>query len=212
MALTELVTDPDSFMAQAVSGRRLRWEIGLLLIIGGLGIPGALYAAQTIQDDIGEVGGFIRFQLIGFVIEPIIGIFVVWMTYAVATHVIAGRAFNGRGPIRRLLKGSAWALVPVGVGNLARTLGIYLAFRGVAIPADPAGTTPVEQFQSILQVGLSKPEVVIGTVVLVLTVLYSGHLLTYAVQHGKSISEADARKTAAVPVVAFALYLLWGLV
>lgn len=212
MALTQLVTEPDVFMERKIRGRQLRWEIVLLVVIGGLGAPGTAYVAQSLLEQVGQGGELLRFQLIGFVIEPVLGIFLVWLTYAVTTHIAASRAFNGRGPIRRLLKSSAWALVPVGVGNLVRTVAIYFAFRGESLPDDPEGNTLVEQFQSIIEIGLSKPEVAAATVVLIITVLYSGYLLSFAVKHSKDIQEDDARKAAAIPAGAFALYLAWGLV
>lgn len=212
MALTRLVTDPDSFMDRKIRGRRLRWEIVLLLVVGALGTPGAVLVAQSLLEEVENGGEFLRFQLIGFAIEPVVGIFLVWLGYAVVGHLVASRVFNGRGPIRRLLKGSAWALLPVGIGNVARTVAIYFAFRGESMPDNPEGTTLVEQYQSVLEVGLNKPEVVAATVVLVLAVLASGYLLSFAIKHSKDISEDDARKAAAIPAGGFALYLLWGLV
>lgn len=211
MELTRLVTDPDSFMERKIRGQRLRWEVVLLLVVGGLGTPGAVYVAQSLLEEIENGEAFIRFQLIGFVLEPVVGIFLVWLGYAVAGHLVASRLYNGRGPIKRLLKGSAWALLPVGIGNLARTVAIVFAFRGESLPDNPEGTTLVEQFRSIVEVGLNKPEVAAATVVLVLAVLASGYLLSFAIEHSKNVSEDDARKTAAVPAGAFALYLVWGL-
>jgi hypothetical protein len=211
MAVTDLVTDPDSFMERKIKGRRLRWEFVLLLVVGGLGAPGAAYVSRSLLEEAGEGGDFLQFQLVGFVIEPVIGIFLVWLGYAVVGHLIASRAFNGRGPLKRLLKSSAWALVPVGVGNLARTVAIYFAFRDESLPDNPEGDTLVEQFQSVLEVGMDKPEVMAAAVVLIITVLYSGYLLSFAIEHSKNVGEDDARKAAAVPAGAFALYLLWGL-
>lgn len=212
MALTQLVTDPDSFMERKMRGRRLRWEAVLLLVVGGLGAPGAALVAQSLLEEAGEGGELLRFQLIGFIIEPILGIFLVWLVYAVVGNVIASRVFRGRGPIKRLLKSSAWALVPIGVGNIARTVAIYFAFRGESLPDDPEGNTLVEQFQSILEVGLNKPEVFAATVILIITVLYSGYLLSFAIEHSKDVPAENAKKTAAVPAGVFALYLVWGLV
>lgn len=210
MALTQLVTDTDAFMERKMRGRRIRWEFVLLLVIGGLGAPGIVYVAQSILQEVGETE-MLQFHLIGFAAEPIIGIFLVWLVYAVTAHVVAARAFGGRGPLRRLLKNSAWALVPIGVGNLARTIAIYFAFQGESLQDDPGTGTAVEQFKSLQEATLDKPEVVVGTLVLVGTVLVSGYLLSIAIEHSKDVSEADARKAAAVPVGAFVLYLVWGL-
>lgn len=211
MALTQLITDPDSFMERKVRGHQLRWEFALLLVVGGLGIPGAAFVAQSLLDNVSQGGEFLRFQLIGFVLEPVVGIFLVWQGYAVVTHVISSHVYTGRGSLKRLLKSSAWALIPIGVGNLARTLAIYSAFRGESLPDNPEGTTLTEQFQSVIAVGMNKPEVTAATVVLIITVLYSGYLLSFAVKHSKNVPEDEARKAAAVPALGFALYLAWGL-
>lgn len=213
MALTELVTDPDSFMDRKIRGRSLRWETVLVLVIGGLGAVGPAYVSQFILGELPEEqGAFLEFQLLGFTLEPIIGIFVLWFAAAVVAHLVASRVYNGRGPIRRLLKSSAWALVPIGVGNLARSLGLFVAFQGVDVPDSPEGATLGEQFQSVLAVGIDQPAVLVAGLVLVVTVVLSGYLLSFSVKHAKGISEDDARKTAAVPMGAFALFLLWGLV
>lgn len=211
MALRQLVTDPDSFMERRIQGRHLRWELVLLLVIGGLGTPGTALVAQSFLQQAGQGGEMLRFELIGFVIEPIIGVFLVWLGFAVGAHLVAAYAFNGRGPIKRLLKGTAWALVPLAVGNLARTAAVYLAFRDESFTDDPGTGTIVDRFQSVQESALAEPAITVGVLVLVVAVLYSGYLLSYAVRHAKRIPLDDARKAAAVPVGVFVLYLLAGL-
>jgi len=58
MALTQLVTDPNSFMERKITGRGLRWEVLLLLVIT-LGVFPDVFMEMIEQaiDPVANVGG-----------------------------------------------------------------------------------------------------------------------------------------------------------
>lgn len=208
----ELVTDPGAYMERKVRGRTIWLEVLVVLVSGLLGSAGLVFLVRLVLSLTEELTGYSNFQAIGFAIEPVLGIFAFWFGAAVVMHFVAGH-YNSRGPIRRLLKASAWAMVPIGLGNLVRSVAIVIAYRNVGQDDVTLEPGSFDAHVAVLQdLHMDGPIVLLGTLVLLATVVWSGYLLSFAVEAAKqNLSEADARKTAAVPTAILLLYLLWAL-
>jgi len=194
-------------MEQKIGQPNIRRELVTLLAVGVLGALGSWYVGTQVLEAI--EGDTADLPVAGAVIEPVVGIFVLWAAYSVALHVL-GNVFGGRGPVRRLLKTVPWALIPIGIGNLVRTAATYLVYQGIDVPTviSEARLSPVE---AVYAAGTGEPLFVAATVLLILTVLWSGYLMVVAVEQAKEIPRQQAIKAAAIPVGVHVLYLVWEL-
>jgi hypothetical protein len=193
-------------MKQKAGQPNIRREIMTVLIVGVLGSLSAVYIGQralaVAEDESAQL------TAIGMAIEPIVGALLLWVGYTLGLHVVASR-YDGHGVIRRLFKTTAWALIPVGVGNLLRSGALFTIYRGI----DPR-TVSIERpdsdtVQAFTDAGADDPLYLVGQVLLVAGILCSGYLMTYAVQWSKDLDREDAFRTAAVPVAIHVLYVLW---
>jgi len=196
------------------SGRRsLVWEFIVIMLIGAFGVVGPGYIAFEINEAVDM--STLNFQLLGYAIEPLIGILVIWFGYTVGIHLLSNRVFNSRGSWSNLLKLVAWALVPVAVANLLRSAVLYFAYRGVEYQEiveeqDIAGLTG--GLDPLLAPGMEEPIYLLAPIVLILGTLASAYLLIPAVQTAKDLSRSDALKAVGVVVGVHLLYLVLELV
>ena len=206
--IRELVTDPQAFFSGKAQDRSVVLELFIVLVVGALGSVGSYYFSQRVFD-LAPTGGFSTFQAMGIVLDPVIGIFIFWIGGAGAAHFLSG-LYNGRGPIRRLLKLTAWAMVPLAVGNIVRSAVIYLTYNDVpsTIIEDEAVGDFTTQANALRDAVSNDALSAVAMVVLILSVIASWHLLSYAIATAKQIDVADARKVAAVPSGIFVLLLL----
>jgi hypothetical protein len=209
--LTELINDPAPYLHSKLQQQTVRIEVVLVLLVGALGSFGHYYFIQRFTSLV-DVAGFAEFRSIGYVIEPIGGLFVFWIGSAVVAHLIAGQ-FNTRGPILRVLKMSAWATVPIALGNAARSIAMYLAYRDVT--NDDVNITVngfEEKLDAFLDMHIGDPVMIVATIVLVFTVVWYWYLFSIGLRIAKEgISEQEARIAAGIPSAILAIYLLYAL-
>lgn len=205
----QLITDPNVFMERQVAKTKIRVEIIIVLLAGGLGIPGMYYVGQLILD--ASSSEAMQFAVAGRIIRPVMIVFLLWIGYAVALHFIAGH-FRGRGAPRRLFKGIAWALIPLGIANIVQSIALYFVFRDVTVADELVGYTQAEQIQALLDSGFYEPIFVVSTVVVLAAILWSAYLMTFVVQHAKNIPREDAIKAVAIPVGIQVLFILWAFI
>jgi len=206
----QLVSDPRAFMDRKANEPNMRWEIVLVLLVGAMATPGVYYVGQRALEVSNDAT--MRFAVAGRIARPVIYAIVIWVAYTIALHFIS-RHYRGRGPIRRLFKGVAWSLVPFGIGNLVLSAGLFLAFQNVNVEEGlQAGATASDQLASLFNSQIQEPILAAATVFLVLTILASGYLMTFAVQQSKDLTRDQALRVVAIPVVLHVLYVLWTLV
>lgn len=209
----QLFTAPSEFMERKSGLRSLRWETLVVLLIGVLGTVGHAYVAWDINTSTGI--DTLIFVMISYTIEPILGAFIIWVGYSVAVHLIANRVYSSRGPLSRTMKLVAWALLPIGVGNLLRSAVLYFVYTGVdweQVLQDEDLTSLEQGIDVLLEVGMEEPVYAIAPLLLILAVLATGYLLIPAVQAAKDLSRNNARRVAGVVVGIHVLYLLRELV
>jgi len=209
----QLFTAPDDFMERKSSLRGLQWETLIILVIGGLGAVGHAYVAWDLNTAIRMET--LIFPIISYTIEPILGAFLIWVGYSLGIHLIANRVYNSRGPLSRTMKLVAWALLPIGVGNLLRSAVLYFAYADVdweQALEDADLTSRGQGIDVVLETGMEEPVYVLAPILLIVAVLATGYLLVPAVQTAKDLSRNDARRVAGVVIGVHVLYLLLGVV
>lgn len=210
-----LVTFPDGIIRRRTPKRGLTLETIVVLVLGLLGTAGFAFVAWQAMNAVETSNDMFTTRWIGVALRPALLTFVAWILFAVGAHVVANTQ-GGRGPIKRLMRGAAWALIPVGIWNLIRSAVVAWLYLDVDIPAEPEGLTAADQVNSVLQgtgmdgfSGLGELPHVAVVFLGVLFVAWSWHLLSVAVSESKDLDLDTARQAAAVPAALLALYLLW---
>lgn len=208
---------PDGIIRQRTPKRGLTLETIVVLFCGLVGGAGFGYVMIEALDAVDTDNSMFQVQLVGRVLRPVVLTVVAWFLYTVAAHFVASSS-GGRGPISRLMRGAAWAMIPIGVWNVLRSIVVAFLFFGVDIPTEPEGLSAAEKAASVytgtaaggedVYAGLTDPLYAIVMLVGIVFVVWSGHLLSVAVAESKDLDIDTARRTAAVPAGLFALYLL----
>lgn len=205
----QLITGPSAYMQRKTGEPSIKWELLTLFIIGALSVPGIYLITQEVLAE--TESDEMRFVVAGWIIRPILIIFGLWIAYSIVLHFLS-RHYNGRGPIRDLFKGIAWALVPLGLANLVQTAALYFAFTDVTVTQELEGIGPSEQMDSLMQTLVNDPFVMASTLVIIGALLWSGYLMSFVVEHAKNVSREDARKIVAVPITVHVLLVIWALI
>lgn len=209
--LRQFLWNPAAFMDRKSGEPGIRTEILLVLVLGGFGALGPAYVGFSLLDASG--GERLQLPVAGLILTPVIGMGVVWIAYTLGLHLIVNRILRHRGPLFRLMKPTAWALVPLGVGNLVNSGIMYFVFQDmeyldVIEGANTAGFASAVGI--VIDEGKEEPAFLLVPIVTLLSIAACGYFLIHAVEQGKDISRSDAR-TAAIAVVGIhGLYVLWN--
>lgn len=211
MAL-QLLTNPAVFMDRKVGQPTLRWEILTVLLIGALGSVGFLYVGQLLLSTY-EASETLRFPVIGVVLTPIVGSLVLWIGYAVGIHVLANRVYGSRNPLRRIVKATPWAMLPIGLANFVRSAVLYVVIQDVDIEAViEEGNTfgLLDPITLVMQAAMTDPLYLLAPLTMLLAILMTGYLLVYAVESAKDLPREEAMRVVAVLVGIHVVYVLWS--
>jgi hypothetical protein len=209
LSMTQLVTNPEQFFEGRINSPTIRWEVTIVALVGALSLPGVYYVTTVAAPVINSAEfSFVR---AGRLLRPVVIPFLLWIGYALFFHLLANR-LRGRGPPGRLLKGTAWALLPLGVGNLLRSAAMIFVYTRFDVESAMSGRDAREQVTSLLDAGLGEPAMLVAVVLFAGLVLWSGYLMTYVVQVAKDIERRQAFTLVAPPVAIHVLFVLLALV
>jgi len=209
--VTNLVTDTSEFFERKIRERGLTTETVIVVVVGVLGSLGTYYFAQRVLE-LTTDAGYTMFEAVGTIIIPLLGAVILWLGTAVVSHLVSGH-YNGRGPLGRLVKLSAWTLIPIGIGNLGRTIAIYFSYNSLSSgDVDFGDANGFDSSATILRDAASNDVLVVAsTGFLILSAVVMWYLLSYAVVAAKNLDLEDAKTVAAVPTGLFVVYLVWDL-
>lgn len=209
--VVQLVRNPATFMDRKVGQPTLRWEILAVLVIGAVGSVGLAYVGRQTMTayDASEI---LRFPMIGLVLRPVFGIAVLWVGYSVGIHLLANRVYNARGPLVRVLKPAAWALLPMGLANLVRSAVLYVVIQDIDIETvveegDLFGL--LDPITLVMDAITDEPLYLLAPLATLLAILGTGYLLVYAVRASKDLSREEATRVVAVLAGIHVMYVLW---
>lgn len=152
--------------------------------------------AASIEGGLGTVlanGG------VPLVVGGFVGVFVFWVLFAAAFHVIS-MAFGGEGDFATTLSLVGWGFLPRIVRGVVTAVGVYLALQNVSVPTDPAAMGPFVQAMQSQSVYL------VVSVLGIALILWQGYIWTFAVEHARDLDRREAALTVALPV---AVSILW---
>lgn len=211
METKELLTDPGAFVKRNDGRGGYGVEMALVAALGVLGAIGPLYYAHQMRLIVDDPADSFGNHLVGLVLVSFGMVFGVWVVYALVSHALA-RLSGGRGRLNRLFHLTAWALLPLGIGYLARSIALVVTFRSMASDELPTVIADAERGREVIvgfETGIGEPVAVVGAVVLAATILWSGYVLSFAVEHEYGIGRRRAIAIAMTPAVVYALYELF---
>jgi hypothetical protein len=200
-------------MERKIGEPTLRWEILAILAIGALGSLGLAYVGQAMLSEYGA-SETLRFPVMGLVLTPVIGSLLLWLGYSLGIHFLANRVYNSRGPLRRVMKVTPWALLPIGLANLVRSAVLYIVFQDIDIETvleegDTFGL--LDPVNLVMEAGMTEPLYLIAPLAMMLAILLTGYLLVYAVQSAKDLPRPEAMRIVAPLVGMHMIYVIWGI-
>lgn len=225
-----LLSNPERFYEERGTSDRLWNELLVLLFVGLASSAGGLFVAQTVMSNFytgnAPIGGSdaqygvssdVGIQMWGYSLRGVVGVFVLWIAFTTVLYLVSW-LYSDYGSYFAMAKNTAWALVPLFVGNLIKSLGYVAA----AWNAWDDGTIEVAEgdlVQSaddlvaflVTQV-LSEPAALVGIAVSALFVGWCGYIAAYGVADVRDIPVSDALRVAAVPTVVYAGYVLYQVV
>jgi len=208
-----LLFDPGRFYDEFLGDRGLRTEILVVAFVGLVGSIGSLYAVIVVRGefDTSAIGGNlprgVSMQLWGAGIGPLLGAFVVWIAFALLLYAISW-VYSEEGGLFRLLKDSAWALVPLTLANAALSVGYVLAAMDAEIGTDlnQAGGTTERRFAYVWE-PISQDVMVIGARAAGLVLLlWCGYIAAHAVADVRDLEMRDAYVVAGITMLVYALW------
>jgi hypothetical protein len=205
------VTDSDTFFERKVSEANISLEVLLVLVNGLLGLVGALYVGLEILE--ASEAEEMNFVVTGMIIEPLVLVFVFWALYSVVVHFVSSQ-YRGRGAISRVVKGMAWAMLPMALGNLVKSVGLFFALqdRDVGDLMVDVGSGPGDRATAVFDAAMSDPVMIAAVILFAGTVLWSGYLMVSVVEHAKGLTREQARKVVAIPVLIHVVFVVLSIV
>lgn len=209
---------PERYYDEDVPGYGLKWEVLVLLVIGGIASIGYFVVVQMILDEFAlgasqvvnerppmsdNTARQLRFRIL----YPVLEIFALWGIYTVVYYV-GSWFFSGHGTIFSLAKNTAWALVPFLFANVLVAVGIVFAFTGQEIDTDLPGL-PERNVQFLLDQGLTQLPMIVVPLIKIAFVAWIAYIGAAAIQDAMGIDRERALQIAAIPAVLHAGYLLW---
>lgn len=207
----EFVTDSDIFLERKVSEATISLELLLVLVNGLLGLVGALYVGLGILE--ATMSEEMNFVVTGMVIEPLLLMFLYWALYSLVVH-FGSSHYRGRGAVSRVVKGMAWALLPMALGNLAKSVGLFFALqnRNLGDLMVGSGFGPSDRAAAVFDAAMSDPVMIVAVLLFAGTVLWSGYLMISVVEHAKGLTRQQAGRVVAIPVLIHLVFVFLSIV
>lgn len=219
MAISELLTDPDSFFEQEVEDPSMLVPTVLVLVAALLAAVAASPRAQLI----GEIGSMAlesqgaqfnqsvqNMAAAGAKVFTVGIAFVVvllgWLVYSVVFYAISHLGFDGDGSFTHTIFLTGWGYLPAVINQAVAAVVAYTVFSGVTLPETHQAA---DQKMTALQ---SDPLLLAAGVVGLVLLVWSGVIWTYAMEHLHDISRRDAAITVGIPVAIVLLMRINGIV
>jgi hypothetical protein len=212
-----LLTDPERFYDEYIGSRRVKSEFALVLVAGLIGLVGNYVMLQELifefeAFDSVVINDQVRFQLQQRVIEPLIGAFLLWIWFGVGMYYVAW-LYTTIGTTYVTMKRTAWALLPILIGNVIHTAAMAYASTTLDVTEeDITITTSLADEVSAFVWSQASGETVVlaATAVGIVFALWTGYIGAYAIKDVRDLTTSEAYKVAAVPTVGYVLYIAYS--
>lgn len=222
-----VLTDPAEFYEELSVSDRIRRELMALFVVGLAAAAGGYFVARTIMSNFytgtAPVGGSgatygvsndVGIQIWGYGYRGLIGIFVLWVAFGTVAYVLSW-LYSDRGSYFGMLKVTAWAMIPLIIGNVIKSI-TYVVAAWDAWDAETLEVTEGDLVRSAEEVTaflweqiLGQPVALGGIVVAALFIFWTAYIASYGIADVRDIPREDALKVAAVPTVGYFAYVVY---
>ena len=210
-----LLFDPERFYDEYLGSRGLKSEILMVAFVGVVGLLGNYVTREQVSTAFTEaqfpINSDTNFELIRLVVEPLVGIFLLWIGLALALYAVSW-LYSTVGQFYELLKRSAWAIFPLLVANLLHTVAIvYAAFQ---VTEDDVANLevprpPIDRAHFMWDQAAGEIYVTATVLIAAVFVVWGGYIAAYAVRDVRDLETSEALRVAAVPAVLYAVWVLY---
>lgn len=201
---SRLVTNPQAFVKRQSKYPGIRTQSIIAICVGIVFALRHLGNIALLGDAYEHVSGPVWVLSIVDLVLP----FIIWGAVTVTIYVVA-RLFEGYFPPGLLFRLTGWGMAPLIGAGLVRNAGLLYALRDAAPPEEPSFSgfqSSYESYQAYTDAIVGDPAFLIGTVLAIPFVLYSGYIWATAVEHISDVTRREALYVAAVPTL---LCVLW---
>lgn len=202
--IARLATDPQAFVDRQSKYPGIGTQSILALAVGIAFALGHAGNYALLGDELQHVNQVIWVQTVINLAIP----FVLWGVVTVGIYFIA-RFFEGYFPPELLFRLTGWGLAPLIGAGLVQSAGRLYALRDATPPAEPSFSAFEFQqasYDAYADAALSEPAFLVGTLLAIPFVLYSGYLWALVVER---ISDVDTREALYISAVPTLVCLLW---
>lgn len=203
MSVRELAFDPDSFFEHS-SVCSLRYAALVVLFVGVSTMIGTAYLLYRSWVAVNPESLLPLVIWVPTIIAVPVGTAVTWLVVSLLFHFIS-KLYEAEANYRTLLGHTGWGFVPQLFSGLVNTTVTVIVASDATFPDDPTELGPF--IQSIGQ----DPLFVVSSILSIVFLIWSGFLWLFAVKHSRGLSQAQARYTVAIPVVALVAYRVYTL-
>ncbi len=191
--MLEVLTNPDSFFEKKMSGDvSFKMPIAIILVIGIIGAINATLMMQKIMTELpGDTAEFASFITVASAIGAIIGVFVMWVIYAVVFYAIS-LVFKGEGEFKRVLEFVGYGFIP----SIASGV-IGLIIMTMVLPTIEFSMDNPELLQQSM---LSNPMIQASTIIGIIFTIWSANIWIFGLMHSRNLSIKNAVIVVGVPI------------
>lgn len=204
--MLEVLTNPDSFFEKKMGGNiSFKIPIIIILVLGVIGAINAISMTQKIMAELpGDAAQFAQFGAIFGAIGATIGVFFMWVIYAVVFYAIS-LAFKGEGELKRVIEFVGYGFIP----SIASGI-IGLIVMTIALPTIEFSLENPELMQQSM---MSNPMIQASAIVGIIFTIWSANIWIFGLMHSRNLSTKNAVITVGIPIglsIIFTLNHLFG--
>jgi hypothetical protein len=199
MSVVTVITNPDQFFDQASDDPGLLAPSLVVLLAALLATASVVPMLQYVQQSlVGDASQLAVVFYVGGLAGGLLTPFVAWVLLTGLMHALTGYAFDGDGSFTTTLSFVGWGYVPALLSGLLSAVVNVWVFSSRA----PQAISDPQQAQAFVQSVQGVPALKVVTVVGIAITLWQGLIWTFAVKHGRNVSERAAAISAGVPTLA----------
>ena len=204
--MLEVLTNPNSFFEKKMSEDiSFKMPILIIFVIGIIGAVNAISMTQKIMAQLpSDAAQFASFGAIFGAIGALIGVFFMWVIYAVVFYAIS-LVFKGEGELKRVIEFVGYGFIP----SIASGI-IGLVLMKMALPTIEFSMDNPELMQESM---MSNPMIRASSIIGIIFTLWSANIWIFGLMHSRNLSTKNAVITVGIPIglsIIFTLYNLFG--
>lgn len=213
-----ILFDPERFYSEWAGSRGISREFVLVALVGIVGAIGTWHAVDTLLEPFGQfadqsISDDVENAMYGHAAWPLISAFFLWFGFTMIVYVVSW-LYSTVGSIYMLLKYTAWAMVPMLFAFGIRTIAYLAALREVGeddIDTDltQEGSLTDQQVQFLWEQAFADPIVLGGYLLTIPFAAWTAYIAAPGIAQIRDLDMGEAYRVVAVPVVLYAIYLVY---